>query len=165
MTVKLAISSRSGSWRSYVGLALFVALFASIPVADRLKNGSHGEAYHQQLLQEFRRIQPLPVVVAVGNTDSYSPWRPRQALVQATYKTNASYNEIRQFYDQQLRANGWRPLDERGLTGWGKDLGGRETEYCKGPLKASLQYAGSQADYGWTFAFSLSWGLGLPKCG
>ena len=148
MSVKLAILPRSRSWRSYVGLAVFVALSASFPIADRLKNGSRGESYHQQLLQEFRQIQPLPVVTVVGNTDSYSLWRPHQALVQTTYKTTAPYSEIRQFYDQQLRASGWRPLDEHSLTGGGKDLGGRETEYCKGPLKASLQYAGSQADYG-----------------
>ena len=123
MTAKLAISPRSWSWRTYVGLALFVVLSASFPIADRLKNGSRGESYHQQLLQEFRQIQPLPVVTVVGNTDSYSPWRPHQALVQTTYKTTAPYSEVRQFYDQQLRANGWRPLDEHSLTAGGQGLG------------------------------------------
>jgi hypothetical protein len=141
-----------------------VALAALIPITDCFKNGSHGEAYHQQLLEEFTRIQPPPVAVLVGNTDRYSRWRPHQALVEATYNTPAPYTEIRQSYDQQLRANGWRPLDEHKVTGWGKDLGGRAAEYCKGPLEASLQYAGSQANYGWTFAFALSWGVGSPKC-
>jgi len=39
------------------------------------------------------------------------------------------------------------------------DLGGRTTEYCKGDYRASLQYPGQSAKYGWVFALDLSWGL------
>jgi hypothetical protein len=42
---------------------------------------------------------------------------------------------------------------------WGQDLGGRTARYCKGKYRADLQYAGERANYGWDYAFSLSWGL------
>jgi hypothetical protein len=45
------------------------------------------------------------------------------------------------------------------LTDWGKDLGGREVTYCKGPLAASVQYGGEKSHYGWTYALDLTWGL------
>ncbi len=153
------------SWRAYVVLGLFFAIAVSYPIVDRLKNGSRGEAYHQRLLSEFETIRPPSAAVMVKKTDSYSPWRPHQAMVGATYKTTVPYPAVRQIYDQQLRANGWRPLDARAVTDWGRNLGGQVAQYCKAALTASLQYAGSQADYGWTFAFDLSWGLGVPKCG
>jgi hypothetical protein len=155
---------RSWNWREYIGLAVFLAVALSIPIVNRVKNGNTGKRYHQQLLGELSLIHPPSGVLVVRNTDHYSPWTPNKAVVGTSYKTAAPYPVIREFYDQQLRANGWLPVDTHSTTDWGKDLGGNVVVYCKGPLQASLQYAGSQANYGWTFAFDLSWGLGAPKC-
>lgn len=159
----MAKSLRSG-WRSFIGLIAFIAICSAIPIVDRILNSARGEEFHQQLVGAFRSTVPFPESVVVKTTDSFSSWRPRQALVEEKYATNATYAMVRKHYDDELIPRGWRLLDDRSVTGWGKDLGGRVTEYCRGPLKASLQYAGSEADYGWSFAFSMSWGVGSRKC-
>ncbi len=157
-------SSRRWNWRPGIGLVMVIALFAGFPIGDRILNASRGQAYHQELLREFQAVAPLPGAAVVQTNDRYSPWRPRQGVVETTYTTTAPYPTIRRHYADELTSKGWRLLDDRPIKAWGKDLGGRVMEYCKGPIKASLQYAGSQAEYGWTFAFGLSWGIGSPKC-
>jgi hypothetical protein len=128
-------------------------------VGDHLVNGRRGEEFHQQLLREFTQIKPLQNTSAVSSTDSFSSWNPGKALVGATYKTTLPYLEIRNYYDAELRSHNWVFTEDKPLTDWGKDLGGRTVRYCKGPLSCSLQYAGAKAQYGWTYALDLTWGL------
>jgi len=141
-----------------LGIALMLTML-SIWIGDALLNGARGEQYHQQLIQEFRAIQPLPGAAVVGMTDSYSPWHSaHQALVSASYTTAAQWPEIREYYDQELKSKGWQFSDDQPYRVWGEDLGGRLRDYCKGELNAELEYAGSQA--GRSYSLGLSWGLG-----
>jgi len=136
-----------------------VVLLLVVFVGDRVVNGKRGELYHERLVQEFRAIRPLPDASVVSASDNYSPWNSHKALVGASYTTRLPYSEIRQYYDRELPQLGWRAVRDHAVTDWGRDLGGREVKYCKGELGASLQYAGTNAHYGWTFALDLTWGL------
>ena len=146
------------SRRTYFGAALFSVLVC-VFLGDRVLNGSRGEKYHQQLLGEFRSVEAMPGAVVKSTEDNYSPYNSHKALVQATYTTSAGYSQILEYYDQELRTKGWDRVSERQSLVWGKDLGGREAHYCKGPLAASLYYAGSDRNHAWTYAIGFSWGL------
>ncbi len=65
-----------------------------------------------------------------------------QALVDGNYATSARYLELRSYYDNELAGHGWTPCGERPLKDWFTDLGGMSRTYCKGELRAHLQYAG-----------------------
>ena len=146
------------SRRTYFGAALF-SLLVCVFLGDRVLNGSRGEKYHQQLLGEFRSVEPMPGAVVKSTEDNYSPYNSHKALIQATYTTTAGYSQILEYYDQELRTKGWDRVSERQSPVWGKEGGGREAHYCKGPLSASLYYASSDRNHAWTYAIGFSWGL------
>ncbi len=109
-----------------------------------------------QLEKEFILISPLPNASVVNHSASH---KTSQALVETTYSTVIAPVDIFNHYDEKLKQHGWKPYGTSVLTDWGRDLGGKSTGYCKGNYSAQLQYAGEQANYGWTYAFSMSWGL------
>lgn len=137
---------------------ILLAIFLLIFVSDRVINGRRGEEQHRQLMREFSAITPLPNASVVASTDNFSPWNSHKALVGATYKTSAPFSNIQEFYGRELESKGWYLVEDRSLTEWGKDYGGRELTYCKGTLAASVEY-GDEARHGWTYALELSWGL------
>jgi len=134
-------------------------ILLSVFVGDRVLNGARGAKQHQESLQEFQQLRSLPNATVVSTSDSYSSWNSHRALVGATYRTELPYGEIANFYDSELRSHGWKLASEKPMKDWGKDLGGSELTYCKGAFAATLQFAGTQANYGWTYAFDLTWGL------
>ncbi len=155
------LSNRRLSHAELTAAVVVVVFFCCLLIANRVLWGRDGEAHHQQLIREFRSIQPLPTALAVETSNHFSPWWPHKALVGTNYNAAAQYSEIREYYDQELISKGWRLAGEEPYTVWGKDSGGRVRDYCKGPLEAELQYAGSQP--GWKYSLSLSWGLS-QKC-
>lgn len=115
-----------------------------------------GDRIEKILQGEFGLIRRLPQAFPVSYHTSGGS---SAALVSESYKTDLSYSEIRTYYDHELARNGWAFKREEKIKDWGRDLGGKSAVYCKGTYRASLQYAGTDAHYGWDFAFSLSWGL------
>lgn len=73
-----------------------------------------------------------------------------------------SYPEIRSFYDQEFARNAWRFIRQEPVRDWGRDFGGVTATYCKGSYRASVQYAGAKAEYGWDYSIDLSWGQYSP---
>ena len=71
--------------------------------------------------------------------------KTQQALVGSSYSTTKPYSEIRKHDDEELARRGWKFHREQEVADWGRDLGGRTTECCKGDYRASLQYAGQRA--------------------
>jgi hypothetical protein len=80
------------------------------------------------------------------------------------YTTAAPYAAIRAHYDRVTKQHGWSIVCEQPVRDWGRDFGGKIREYRKGPYRASLQYAGNDTTYGWTYTFDVTWQLGTD-CG
>ncbi len=138
-----------------IPLALFVA-FEVFWIYEFRANEPNAAIVQADLEREFRAIRPLPDAIAIRSHVSH---KTSQALASDTYRTNLKYSQIRDFYDQELTKNGWTLYEEKDMKDWGRDLGGKSARYCKGTYRAALQYAGERADYGWDYAFSVSWGL------
>jgi hypothetical protein len=115
-----------------------------------------GDRSPERTETEFLAIKPLPGATPIGYNASN---KPGQALVTDSYRTSLLYPDVRKYYDAELSKRGWSFYLEEPMTDWGKDLGGKSARYCKGRYRADLQWAGERADYGWDYAFSMSWGL------
>lgn len=142
-------------WIGIIGIIPIVAfvLFLGYEFMIQLPKAKQVQT---QLEIEFNAIHPLPSASIVKDDTSY---KARHAVIGATYLTNISPDDIFKYYDGQLRQHGWQLNGTSGVKDWGRDLGGKSAEYCKGDYAAELQYAGQQANYGWTYAFGMSWGL------
>lgn len=133
-------------------MLIIFAMFVGYDISRSPK----AEQAQEKLEIEFKSIVPLPAATLVGYDSSH---KTSQTLVNATYLTASKPADIFNHYDEQLKAHGWRSYGTSGMTDWGRDLGGKSAYYCKDDYYAQLQYAGEQANYGWTYAFSVSWGL------
>lgn len=133
-----------------VGLIIFAALL-SYEFIFQLPKAKEAQA---QLEIEFNAIEPLFSAEIERYNASH---KTSQALVGATYLTDATSAEIFNHYSEQLLQRGWLYDGTSSTTDWGNDLGGKSAYYCKGKYEAQIQYAGQQANYGWTYAFDLTW--------
>jgi hypothetical protein len=134
----------------------FVVAFAAFWSYDFRVNEPKAALVQTNLENEFRAIRPLPAATALNYHASH---KTQQALVSDTYRTSLAYEDIRKFYDAELAKNGWSFYMEEQMKDWGRDLGGKTARYCKEQYRADLQYGGEKSNYGWDYAFSVSWGL------
>jgi hypothetical protein len=89
------------------------------------------------LAEEFGRLAEPPSAVLLERKSGHKPF---QARVGAEYTTDASYEEIRAFYDGELVRNSWRLVSDEATTDWGRNLGGHLTCYRKANYWAILDY-------------------------
>jgi len=147
-------------WRAktYFGAAMCTILVLTL-IGDRVLNGSRGEHIHQQLIAEFHSLGQMPDSTLRDSFDSFSVWNPHKALVGAKYISAADYKSIQEFYDRELATRGWKSAGTQYPKLWGRDYGGKEVDYCKGPLSASLEFPGQKPGYHYTYSINFSWGL------
>lgn len=114
-------------------------------------------AKQEKLLQnEFQVIATLPGVQIISKDLGH---KEGQAHVGAKYFTHATYSQIRQHYDLELKKHGWLFRSEEDVNNWGSKVqGAKIVIYEKGEYQLSLEYEGNNA--GFTFAIGLLWGLG-----
>jgi hypothetical protein len=120
---------------------------------------AYGPATRANLLKletESRSISAPARDVLVEQSSTH---KSGQVLVDRTYKSGLSYPALRAHYDAQLLSHGWIFERDKPLRDWGRNLGGRVAVYRKGDDLVSIQYAGEDAQYGWTYAISFTWGL------
>jgi hypothetical protein len=84
-------------------------------------------------------------------------------FVTQTYSGSVSWPELQRHYDAELESRGWRPYRTDHVREWGRDLGGKAREYCKGKFSAELQYVGTRRSP-WTFSITLVWRSGQSMC-
>jgi len=113
--------------------------------------------------KEFKLITPMPHAISQNYQSIY---KDQHALVEGDYLSTASYQQIRQYYIDELAQHGWQFKQESELRDWGRDLGGKEIFFCKGDYTATVVYSGmgQQANAGWAYALDISWGLKPDMC-
>jgi hypothetical protein len=145
------------TWSYWVSIA-WVGGFAIFIVYDLLVNAPRAAHIETALGEEWSLLRHPSSSEMYGLHSSY---KTRQALVGAKFRSRWSYPEIRDYYDAEFRAHGWTVAGEKPIRDWGKDLGGVSRGYLKGDYCGTVQFAGDRANYGWNYAVSLSWGLGM----
>jgi len=133
-------------------IAAFIALASILGTAMAQPKGNR---MLPAIEREFTQINSPPEARLAGEVSEFS--KMSLAYIGANYTTRLRYEELRAQYDSETARYGWSPCGEQPLRDWFSDLGGRTRKYCKGELHAHLQYAGERANYGWDFAFSVTW--------
>lgn len=136
---------------------------------DAIRNYLHGHfffscnnqpAYDQDIANllesEFSMIEEMPNSKYVRKPKISG--KKENVGIHSYYNTDASCEEIFEYYNEILKVNGWEFMREEKVLDWGKDYGGMSARYRKGEFVAALQYAGEDVSCGWVFAFSINWG-------
>ena len=142
--------------RKIIAAFLIMGAVAIGVITDFGLNGPKARLVGDELETEAEAIEPPSQAVLVRASSSS---KPRHALIGREYTTDLDFSGIRAHYDRELTQRGWVFTEEWPIRDWWRDLGGRSVLYRKGDYFASLQYAGKDADYGWTYALTLSWGI------
>jgi hypothetical protein len=112
-----------------------------------------GESNAQALAeQEISRLGQIPRVSLVSDRSYH---RPNTVLATRMFVGAHAFSEIRSFYDDAFSKAGWRFAGERSVQDWWRDFGGKSVTYCKAGYVASVEYAGTTAQYGWNFSVSV----------
>jgi hypothetical protein len=81
-----------------------------------------------------------------------------KAAVIKTYKSDAPFEEIREYYVKRLSEKGWRLAAERELKDRGRIYGERIVEFQKGRFVLSVQYAAERREtLGWDYALRIAY--------
>ena len=107
------------------------------------------------LENELNEIQrPL----GVTELEHFSRVKPEVVSVSRTYKTDLSYEFIRDYYINELSKQGWELNESKSLTVWGKDLGAKELIFTKNRYILKLDFPGHDPNFNYTFELTASWG-------
>lgn len=136
-----------------IGFILLVMVigFAFYNTKDLITEGAIKK---EELMNEYNLLQPLPGTL---RTTLSSHNKSNSAIVSASYRSSKNYEEIKSFYMDEAKKNGWVFVNEETVSDWGRDFGGKSLHFRKGDYTLSIQYAGEKADYGWDFGVSLAW--------
>jgi len=110
-------------------------------------------------LKEVERLySALPIYpgfLAIGGS-SYS--KSMLVSVSKSYRSEASYDDVKSFYSIRLSSEGWQITEERNLKDWSRDYGGRELTFSKAEYSVVIEYRGDKAvDPDWNYAIGVGW--------
>lgn len=106
----------------------------------------------ENLENEFHQIHQLP---GAKEIQYYSTIKPEQALVGSTYKADLTFEEISQYYMDELPKQGWNFQGSRNVTVWDRDLGGKELSFTKGKYVLKLDFPGNDPNSNYTFDLTI----------
>jgi len=126
----IAIREKSADGRSWVfPLVILIGLSLMIYFSRRLPEV---EGIEKSLSQELSAVQKIPGSKFSGH--HVRTWR-ETALVQDRFTEIPTYDEVKSFYLEEMRKDGWRFKAEQRFL---KD--NHLLVFCKGPLKAEVFY-------------------------
>lgn len=124
-------------------IVALVVLFAAIYWVAGLSSPTRNYVSMSTLIQEAGKISPPPDAALIEKTDNH---KTSAALVSSRYKTSLSSGQVFEHYRSNLAQAGWRHT---------KSSNSFIDEYCKGPLRAEIEFNPSMQFY----TFSIIWRL------
>jgi len=101
-------------------------------------------------------IKTPPFATAASLNSFYKPGRG----VAQFFKTDASYDQVKTYYESRLTQNGWKLYGERKLEIFQRYPGAMHALFCKDGYAANLFYAGPEAQrLGYNYSLAINWGL------
>ena len=110
-------------------------------------------------LREIEQIwQTLPIYPSMVEVDRSSSSASSEALVSRQYQSDASFEDVRRFYVEQLARDGWQLVADREVKDRGRIRGERQIDFRRGEFYLDILYAGARrAELGWTYAIEVEW--------
>lgn len=81
---------------------------------------------------------------------------PNIAALSLSYKSDAQPEDVKRFYIEKLAADGWQLVDDKRLSEWGSDVGGRQLEFRKGEYQIAIEKSGRNND-DWDYGINITW--------
>ena len=126
-----------------------VALVSCCSVARDFRTG-------RSKLQEMKAIA-IPVFPEAVEVSAKERSAGGTAILGKSYKSGASYEDLKNFYLQKLLSQGWKFHRDRPLPTFNAPNPGRLLEFCMGDFSLTLQFAGRDAGYAWDYAIDMIW--------
>jgi hypothetical protein len=110
-------------------------------------------------LKEVERLyNALPIYAGFQAIAGSSYSKSMLASVSKSYRSDAPYDDVKNFYSARLIPEGWQLSKERNLKDWSRDYGGRELTFEKGEYSVVIEYRGDRAiDPDWNYAINVGW--------
>ena len=109
-------------------------------------------------LEEIRSVwAQLPTYPGMEETNSNTTSGGGKAMISKKFRSDARYEDVRDFYVSRLEPEGWKIESEQELKDWGRDFGGHEIRLRKADLSFVIEHADRSADYGWEYGIAVSW--------
>lgn len=132
--------------------AIVLVSYLGVATCDRI------DPVSQEKLNEIKTIwATIPLYPRMTEVNHSASSGFRRAFMSKSFRSEASYNDIKRFYSDHLVQAGWKLVTEEPLKDWDKDLGGQVLEFRKGEYQLSIQYSGEKADYGWQYGIDVRW--------
>jgi hypothetical protein len=103
---------------------------------------------------EVQKLIPLPGAKEVKRNLFH---KEGHASVSVRYAVNKTYEEIRSYYSEEAKRNGWTLLSEEPLEKWGKDFGGKQLVFIKNSYTLTIDYWGEKKTDDLTYSIYISW--------
>jgi hypothetical protein len=102
----------------------------------------------------IREVPPPPDTQLMSADD-----RPkfRSIFLNRDFQSKLKFDEIGQYYSEQLIKRGWQLARDRKLNYYGRDLGGRQLVFCKDPYELTLSYTGQRDTSPLNYEYSMLW--------
>lgn len=136
-----------------VGVLVVGAVYMALTTYEaRVGQNADGHKY-KEIEQLWRDLPIYPGMVEIGSSSNSVA---QKASIDKTFKSDTPYDEVKQYYLNKLRDQGWLFDQERQLTNWGRDQGGRHLKFRNGERDLTIEYAGT-ADFGWNYGIGIYW--------
>jgi|SRR5882724_11078130 len=111
---------------------------------------------------KFKEVERLykgvPIYPGFQEVGASSLSKSMLASVNKYYKSDARYDDVKNFYSTKLIPAGWLLTKERNLKDWSRDYGGRQLTFGKGQYSVVIEYRGDKAiDPDWNYAIDVGW--------
>ncbi|SRR5713226_7572567 len=109
-------------------------------------------------LYEVRQLySQLPLPPDFNETGSDFMSKAELAQEGKYFSSRSKYEEVKAFAVQHLTPAGWVLVEDRSMTDWGRDLGGRQLKFRRGEYWIVIEYAGEKASDQWDYAVAVEW--------
>lgn len=103
---------------------------------------------------EVQKLIPLPGAIEVKRNLFH---KEGHASVSVKYVVDKTYEEIRSYYSEEARQNGWILKSEGPIEKWGKDIGGKQLVFKKNSYTLTIDYWGEKKTDDLTYSIYMSW--------
>jgi hypothetical protein len=133
------------------------AFFAILFVAPNI-NGEQIKGSYIIIEKNFENIMNIPTAELIETSNIK---KSNVVLIEGDFKSDATYEDIKSYYLDELKAEGWEYVSESTPTDWGKDKGLKALDFKKDEMEMEIFYipANYQKEYGCNFSISISWDL------
>lgn len=136
-------------------ILVMIFIISDITMKDRPKLQLTIDEAESLLDSEYVLISSPPQAVQ----NSHKKTKRTTVLITSGYVTKLGYEEIRKYYDDELKEHGWQFYKEEKVTNWG-EYAGMALYYKNGELIATIEYHDNpKYNYGCTYSFDMSWGI------